>query len=152
MWMASWFFSLIIPCLRYLETSYIIFILTPWRGEGIFCVVFHWCLGGLFRTYLDKHWRMNKAWHGLKGWFHSHTRIFIGVIDLWRTLLSSTVMGNSIMFHSWELGEVSPITLLLHYDSLGNAWRNGPYDSLIQGLIFDYEGDIQGYCQRFIRA
>ena len=30
-----------------------------------------------------------------------------------------TVVGSSLMFHSLELGEVLPITLLLHYDSLG---------------------------------
>ena len=34
----------------------------------------------------------------------------------------------------------------------GYARRDGPHDALIQGLVFDYEGDNKGYRQRFIRA
>ena len=34
----------------------------------------------------------------------------------------------------------------------GYARREGSHDALIQGLVFDYEGDDQGYRQRFIRA
>ena len=29
---------------------------------------------------------------------------------------------------------------------------DGPYEMLIQGVVFDYENDDQGYRQRFIRA
>ena len=34
----------------------------------------------------------------------------------------------------------------------GYAQRDGPHEMLIQGLVFDYENDNQGYRQRFIRA
>ena len=34
----------------------------------------------------------------------------------------------------------------------GYAQRDGPYDMLIQGIVFDYSNDLQGYLQRFIRA
>ena len=34
----------------------------------------------------------------------------------------------------------------------GYARRDGPHDAVIQGLVFDYKGDIQGYRQRLIRA
>ena len=34
----------------------------------------------------------------------------------------------------------------------GYAQRDGPYDMLIQGIMFNYEDDVQGYRQRFIRA
>ena len=34
----------------------------------------------------------------------------------------------------------------------GYALRDGPHEMLIQGLVFDYENDDQGYRQRFIRA
>ena len=32
------------------------------------------------------------------------------------------------------------------------ARRDGPHDMLIQGIVFDYSNDLQGYRQRFIRA
>ena len=35
---------------------------------------------------------------------------------------------------------------------LGYARRDGPYDMFIQGIIFNYENDLQGYRQRFIRS
>ena len=34
----------------------------------------------------------------------------------------------------------------------GYARRDGPHDMIIQGIVFDYEDDPQGYRQRFIRA
>ena len=34
----------------------------------------------------------------------------------------------------------------------GYARRDGPHEMLIQGIVFDYESDNQGLCQRFIRA
>ena len=34
----------------------------------------------------------------------------------------------------------------------GYARRDGPHDTIIQGIVFDYEDDPQGYRQRFIRA
>ena len=34
----------------------------------------------------------------------------------------------------------------------GYAQRDCPYDMLIQGIVFNYEDDVQGYRQRFIRA
>ena len=34
----------------------------------------------------------------------------------------------------------------------GYARRDGPHDMLIQRIMFNYEDDIQGYRQRFIRA
>ena len=34
----------------------------------------------------------------------------------------------------------------------GYARRDGPHDMLIQGVVFDYESDDQGYRQRFARA
>ena len=34
----------------------------------------------------------------------------------------------------------------------GYARRDSPHDALIQGIIFDYENDVQGYRQRFVRA
>ena len=30
------------------------------------------------------------------------------------------------------------------------ARRGGPHDTLIQGIMFNYEDDVQGYRQRFI--
>ena len=30
--------------------------------------------------------------------------------------------------------------------------RDGPHDTLIQGIVFDYENDVQGYHQRFVHA
>ena len=32
------------------------------------------------------------------------------------------------------------------------ARRDGPYDMLIQGVLFDYENDPQGYHQKFIHS
>ena len=32
------------------------------------------------------------------------------------------------------------------------ARRDGPHDVLVQGIMFNYEDDVQGYRQRFIRA
>ena len=34
----------------------------------------------------------------------------------------------------------------------GYAQRYGPHEALIQGIVFDYENDAQGYRQRFERA
>lgn len=34
----------------------------------------------------------------------------------------------------------------------GYARRDGPHDKIIQGIVFNYEDDPQGYRQRFIRA
>ena len=34
----------------------------------------------------------------------------------------------------------------------GYARRDGPRDALVQGIAFDYESDVQCYCQRCIRA
>ena len=34
----------------------------------------------------------------------------------------------------------------------GYAQGDGPHDVLIQGVVFDYESDDQGYRQRFVRA
>ena len=34
----------------------------------------------------------------------------------------------------------------------GYARRDGPYEMLIQGLVFDYDNNDQGLRQRFIRA
>ena len=34
----------------------------------------------------------------------------------------------------------------------GYARRDGPHEMLIQGIVFNYEDDVQGYLQRFIRA
>lgn len=34
----------------------------------------------------------------------------------------------------------------------GYARTDGPHDMLIQGIVFDYDNDLQGYRQRFIRA
>ena len=34
----------------------------------------------------------------------------------------------------------------------GYARRDGPHEILIQGIVFKYEDDVQGYRQRFIRA
>ena len=34
----------------------------------------------------------------------------------------------------------------------GYARRDGPHDILVQGIAFNYENDVQGYRQRFIRA
>ena len=34
----------------------------------------------------------------------------------------------------------------------GYARRDGPHDTLIQGIVFDYENDPQGYRQRFTHA
>ena len=34
----------------------------------------------------------------------------------------------------------------------GYARRSGPHDALVQGIIFDYENDVQGYRKRLIRA
>ena len=34
----------------------------------------------------------------------------------------------------------------------GYARRDGPHDILVQGSAFDYESDVQGYRQRFLRA
>lgn len=34
----------------------------------------------------------------------------------------------------------------------GYAQTDGPHDMLIQGIMFDYDNDLQGYRQRFIRA
>ena len=34
----------------------------------------------------------------------------------------------------------------------GYAQRDGPHDALIQGIVFDYGNDIQGYKRRFSRA
>ena len=34
----------------------------------------------------------------------------------------------------------------------GYAQRDGPHDTLVQGIIFDYENDVQGYRQIFVRA
>ena len=34
----------------------------------------------------------------------------------------------------------------------GYARRDGPHEMLIQGLVFDYESDDQGYCHRFMQA
>ena len=34
----------------------------------------------------------------------------------------------------------------------GYARRDSPHDALVQGIVFDYENDVQGYRQRFIRA
>ena len=34
----------------------------------------------------------------------------------------------------------------------GYSRRDGPHDALVQGITFDYESDVQGYRQRFIRA
>ena len=45
-------------------------------------------------------------------------QIYIGALDLKKKLLSFTVVGNSLMSFCLALWEVSPITLLLHYDNL----------------------------------
>ena len=34
----------------------------------------------------------------------------------------------------------------------GYARRDGPHEMLIQGIMFNYEDDVQEYRQRFIRA
>ena len=34
----------------------------------------------------------------------------------------------------------------------GYARRDGPHDALIQGIVFDYKNNPQGYRQRFIHA
>ena len=34
----------------------------------------------------------------------------------------------------------------------GYARSDGPHDMLIQGIVFDYENDFQGYHQKFIHA
>ena len=34
----------------------------------------------------------------------------------------------------------------------GYARRDGPRDALVQGIAFDYENDVQGYRQKFVRA
>ena len=34
----------------------------------------------------------------------------------------------------------------------GYAGRDGPYDMFIEGIVFDYDNDLQGYRQRFICA
>ena len=34
----------------------------------------------------------------------------------------------------------------------GYARRDGPHELLIEGIVFNYEDDVQGYRQRFIRA
>ncbi|CAI8585698.1 unnamed protein product [Vicia faba] len=39
-----------------------------------------------------------------------------------------------------------------HTHTFGYARRDGPHDVLVQGIMFNYEGDVQGYRQRFIRA
>ena len=43
----------------------------------------------------------------------------------------------------------NPSLALRHF---GYARRDGPYDALVQGIVFDYENDVQGYRQRFVRA
>ena len=34
----------------------------------------------------------------------------------------------------------------------GYARRDGPHDAMVQGIAFEYENNVQGYHQRFIRA
>ena len=34
----------------------------------------------------------------------------------------------------------------------GYARRDGPHNVLVQGIVFNYEDNVQGYRQRFIRA
>ena len=34
----------------------------------------------------------------------------------------------------------------------GYVGRDGPQNMLVQGIVFDYSNDLQGYHQRFIRA
>ena len=36
--------------------------------------------------------------------------------------------------------------------SFGYAMRDGPHSVLVQGIMVNYEDDVQGYRQRFIRA
>ena len=40
----------------------------------------------------------------------------------------------------------------LALQSFGYTRRDGPHEMLIQGVVFDYENDDQGYRQRFILA
>ena len=60
-------------------------------------------------------------------------------------------------------GEFPNVTLLgirggitynpyLDLRQFGSAQRDGPHELLIQGIMFNYEDDVQGYRQRFIRA
>ena len=62
-----------------------------------------------------------------------------------------------------QCGELPNVTLLgirggitynpsLALRQFGYARRDGPRDMLIQGIVFDYSNDLQGYHQRFIRA
>ena len=40
----------------------------------------------------------------------------------------------------------------LALQQFGYARRDSPHDAFIQGIVFDYENDVQGYHQRFVHA
>ena len=77
-----------------------------------------------------------------------------------------------ILWYSWSMGDISIIERRGEFPNVplldirggitynpsltlwqfGYARRDGPHEMLIQGVMFNYEDDVQGYRQRFIRA
>ena len=52
----------------------------------------------------------------------------------------------------WALGEEITYNPCLALRQFRYARRDGPHDVLVQGIMFNYEDNVQGYRQRFIRA
>ena len=73
----------------------------------------------------------------------------------YRSLEDITIIASCGEFPNVPfLGIMGDITYnpFLALRQFGYARRDGPYDMLIQGVVFDYDNDNQGYRQRFVRA